>query len=215
MQGMKPQKPYQSPEISNEGNNSINNRKHARGGRRFKWSSSILAALPFKLRQNCWEADEKKEGRSLVWSEKHQFPWRLARKKYIYIISLYSMRRFPRHCHSLVDASCKRHHTPYDIQLGKKKKIYLKSCRVKHHGTYILLRARHQQHRRKRRYSQWTFLLMLYEEGKGMPTRDWHWVHRSLRPGSCHGVSARLLQLLLLSSSSSLSWGKNGCSHID
>lgn len=90
MQGMKPQKPYQSPEISNEGNNSINNRKHARGGRRFKWSSSILAALPFKLRQNCWEADEKKEGRSLVWSEKHQFPWRLARKKnYIYNFSLF------------------------------------------------------------------------------------------------------------------------------
>lgn len=55
------------------------------------------------------------------------------------------MRRFLRHCHSLVEASCKRHHTPSDIQLGEKKKKtqkkYLKTCRVKHHGTYILLRA--------------------------------------------------------------------------
>lgn len=58
MQAMKPQKPYQSPEISNEGNNSINNRKHAQKGRGFKLSiSSILAVLPLKSRENYWEAD--------------------------------------------------------------------------------------------------------------------------------------------------------------
>jgi len=111
MQRVKPQKPYQSPEIPNEGNNSINNRKHAQKGRGFKLSvSSILAVLPLKLRENCWEAasfDQK----SITVSLK-------ACHKKCNLSVLYEMS--PQRPSLTVDVSCERHHTPDDIGLEEK-----------------------------------------------------------------------------------------------
>lgn len=81
---MKPQPRNQSPEISNEGNNSINNRQHALKGRVISMIHFKHPGCTLKWREKLLGSRLEDRERQPVWSENHCFLEGLPQTETIY-----------------------------------------------------------------------------------------------------------------------------------